>query len=237
MPQVVITRARLKFRGSELAEILAAAGSGVRSELLLEDNEHHLFGIFDIAAPGTGGLIIDLKSGRDASAEASPAIEHQMTLYAHLFQSAYGVLPEHVIVFSLQRGPAEIEVTSTSITALLAGIHNAQTLDSTTARPQADTCLFCARRMSCEPQWDAIGSWDRPDALEGTVGKIEYSSSGATALLIDGQWLTDIPVKALPTGAAPDQFARAIRDRRRDGSMPREWTTTSTTRIDIAPAP
>lgn len=160
-----------------------------------------------------------------------------MTFYAHLFLSVYGVLPEQVIVFSLQRGPAEIEVTLSSVTALLAGIHNAQTLISTTAQPQADTCRFCAKRMSCEPQWDAIGPWDRPDALEGTVGKIEYSSSGANALLIDGQWLTGIPVKALPPGAAPGQFARAIRIRRRGGSMSGEWTTTSTTRIHIAPAP
>jgi hypothetical protein len=237
MPQAVVTRARLKSRGSELAEILAAAGSGVRSELLLKDSEHHLFGILDVAAPGTGGLIIDLKSGQDASAEASPAIKHQMTFYAHLFHSAYGVLPEHVVVFSLQRGPAEIEVTSSSIAALLAGIRNAQTLDRTTAQPDADTCRFCPKRMSCEPQWEAIGSWDRPDALQGPVGRIEYSSSGATALLIDGQWLTGIPVKALPPGAAPGQFARAIRVRRRGGSMSREWTATSTTRIHLAPAP
>ncbi|MHA0111954.1 hypothetical protein ACXYUI_33555, partial [Klebsiella pneumoniae] len=73
----------------------------IRSELLLSDDRDHLFGILDIAAPGSGGFIIDLKTGRDASAESSPTLKHQMTFYAHLFRSAYGVLPEQVIVFSL----------------------------------------------------------------------------------------------------------------------------------------
>src|SRR5690606_13062530 len=87
MPQAIATRARLKSRGKELAEILARAEGEIRSELLLRDNDQHLFGILDIAAPGLDGLIIDLKTGRDASAAPSPAVEHQMTFYAHLFQA------------------------------------------------------------------------------------------------------------------------------------------------------
>lgn len=84
MPQAILTRARLKSRGTELAAIIASAGSAlrIRSELLLTDQDHHLFGILDITAPGAGGLIIDLKTGCGASAESSPAIEHQMTFYA-----------------------------------------------------------------------------------------------------------------------------------------------------------
>ncbi|MFZ8326799.1 hypothetical protein ACO1LK_13870, partial [Staphylococcus aureus] len=71
IPQALVTRARLKYRGKELAAILAGA-SAIRSELLLSDDRDHLFGILDIAAPGSGGFIIDLKTGRDASAESSP---------------------------------------------------------------------------------------------------------------------------------------------------------------------
>lgn len=236
MPQAVVTRARLKSRGKQLAAILAGASAAIHSELLLSDDRHHLFGVLDIAATGPAGLIIDLKTGRDAAAESSPAIEHQMIFYAHLFQSAYGVLPEHVIVFSLQRGALEIEATPSAIAALLDQIRAAQLTERSVARPGADTCRFCAKRMICQPHWDAVQDWDHPDAIEGAIGKIEQSSSGATALLIGGQWVTGIPPSVLSDGAAPGQYARAVRVRRRNDSTPEEWAANSSTRIRITPA-
>lgn len=238
MPQAVVTRARLKSRGKELAAILVGVGASaaIRSELLLSDDRHHLFGILDIAATGPGGFIIDLKTGRDASAESSPAIEHQMTFYAHLFQSAYDMLPEQVIVFSLQRGPVEIEVTPSAIAVLLDQVRAAQLTERTVARPEADTCRFCPKRMTCQPHWDAVQDWDHPDAIEGAIGNIEHSSSGAAALLIGGQWVTGIPASVLPDGAAPGQFARAVRVRRRNDTTPEEWAASSTTRIRIMAA-
>lgn len=235
IPQALVTRARLKYRGKELAAILAGA-SAIRSELLLSDDRDHLFGILDIAAPGSGGFIIDLKTGRDASAESSPTLKHQMTFYAHLFRSAYGVLPEQVIVFSLRRGPVEISVTASEIAALLDQVRAAQLTERTVARPEPDLCRFCAKRMTCQPHWDAVPVWDRTDAIEGTIGNVERSSSGATALLIDGRWVTGIPARVLPDGAAPGQFARAVRVRRLDDSTPEEWVASSSTRIRIMPA-
>lgn len=237
MPHAVVTRARLKSRGKELTAILAGAGVAIRSELLLSDDGHHLFGILDIAATGPGGFIIDLKTGRDASAESSPAIEHQMTFYAHLFQSAYGVLPEHVIVFSLQRGPVEIEVTPSAIAVLLDQVRAAQLTERTVARPDADTCRFCAKRMTCQPHWDALPAWEHADALEGEIRNIERSSSGTVALLIGGQWLTGISASSLPDGAAPGQFARAVRVRRHNDSMPGQWTADRSSHIQVVPAP
>ncbi|MGQ3505004.1 hypothetical protein ACT9SR_12855, partial [Enterococcus faecalis] len=84
--------------------------------------------------------------------------------------------------------------------------------------------------------WDAVPVWDRTDAIEGTIGNVERSSSGATALLIDGRWVTGIPARVLPDGAAPGQFARAVRVRRLDDSTPEEWVASSSTRIRIMPA-
>lgn len=238
MSRALITRARLKSRGRELSEILAGAGSGIRTELLLTDEDNHLFGILDVTAGGAEGLIIDLKTGREASAASSPAIKHQMTFYAHLFQGAFGAPPKHVIVFNLQEGLLEIEVTPSAITDLLGQIRAAQLTERTLARPQADTCRFCTKRMSCEPHWRAVAAWDPPDAVEGTIGGIERSSSGMVAMSIGGQWLTGIASHQLPDDAAPDRFARAVRVRRRsDGTITSEWAASSTTDIRILPAP
>ncbi|KIP90349.1 hypothetical protein RU09_11425 [Microbacterium sp. MEJ108Y] len=236
MPQGVVTRARLKIRAKELAATLSGANADVRSELLLSDESNHLFGILDIAGAGSDGFIIDLKTGRDASAEPSPAIEHQMTFYAHLFQASYGTFPKNVIVFSLQRGPTEIQVAPSAVATLLDQIRAAQLTERTDARPEAYTCRFCPKRMTCQPHWDEVPGWERPDAIEGAIGNIERSSSGTAALLIGGRWLTGIPEKALPDGTAPGKFARAVRVRRRNDSEPEEWAAGSTTLIRITHA-
>lgn len=236
MPQALVTRARLKSRGKELAAILSCAGADIRSELLLNDENNHLFGILDIAATGASGLVIDLKTGRDGSAEPSPTIEHQMTFYAHLFQATYGMRPEHVVIFSLQHGAAEIEVTSSMISVLLEQVRAARLSASAIARPQQDTCRFCPKRMTCQPHWDALPTWDRPDAIEGAISKIEHSSSGKTALRIGSQWLTGIPAISIPGGAEPGEFARVVHVRRRYERTPDEWAASSNTRIQIYPA-
>jgi len=238
MPQAVVTRARLKARAKELSAILSSAGSSVSSELLLADEENHFFGILDIVAPGPGpgGLIIDLKTGRDSSAAPSPAIEHQMLFYAHLFQATYGMPPARVIIFGLQRGPAEIEAAPTAITALLNQIRAAQLDESGMARPHVDACRYCPKRTTCEPHWDAVSAWDRPDAIEGMIRSVEYSSSGAAALLIGKQWLTGIPTSKLPGSVSPGQFARAVRVRRRNNNLPAEWAATSSTLISFEPS-
>lgn len=238
LPQAVITRARLKSRGKELSAILAGAGNGIRTELLLTDEGNHLFGILDVAAAGAGGLIIDLKTGREASSGPSQAIKHQLTFYAHLFQVALGVQPKHVIVFNLQQGPAEIEITPSAITNLLGQIRTAQHLARTLARPQPDVCRFCTKRMTCEPHWKAVAAWDSPDAIEGTIVGIERSNSGVVAVSIGGDWLTGIANSQLPAGAKPGEFVRAVRIRRRgDGTAPPEWAASSITDIRVLPAP
>ncbi|GAA2173479.1 hypothetical protein GCM10009784_07930 [Arthrobacter parietis] len=236
MPQALITRARLKSRGRELSVILAGAESGIRTELLLTDEANRLFGILDVTAGGAEGLIIDLKTGRDASVE-SPAVKHQMTFYAHLFQVAYGVPPKHVIVFNLRQGPAEVKVAPSTITDLLDQIRTAQLMKRTLARPEADVCRYCMKRMTCEPHWKAVTAWDPPDAIEGTVSRIERSSSGVTALRIGGQWLTGITDSQLPDDVMPGRFVRAVRIRRRnDGTTPEEWAASSITEIRSLPS-
>ncbi len=233
MPQAVVTRARLKSRGRELAELLTQASGEMHSELLLRDNDQRLFGILDIATSGPGGIIIDLKTGGDASAPSSSAIEHQMTFYTHLFRVAYGTLPERVIVFSLTRGPTEMRIAPSAISALLERIRDARLEDITTTRPDSEVCRFCPKRMVCQPHWDAVSAWDHADAIEGVISRIEVSSSGTAALLIGSQLLTGIPVNLIPEAAAPGQFARAVRIRRRGDREAEEWSASSNTSLLI----
>ncbi|AIF40725.1 hypothetical protein HX89_07000 [Dermacoccus nishinomiyaensis] len=236
MLQGIVTRARLQTRGQALSEILASAGSRPQSEVLLRDDDRGLFGILDIVAPEAGGLIIDLKTGgRKASAAISTEIDHQMTFYAHLFQANFGAFPERVLVFSLQRGLLEIPVTSSDIAPFLSKIHAAQTSERVTAYPQADVCRYCPKRVICEPHWDAISAWDDADAIEGEIAAIEHSSSGTAAVQIGGQWLTGISATILPSNLAPGQFARAVRVRRRSGSVSGDWSASSRSRLRILP--
>lgn len=237
MPHAIVTRARLKARGKELAEILGRASHrwGILSELMLVDKDEYLFGIVDLVAPGSGGLIIDLKTGRDASVPSSPAIAHQMRFYAHLFQATYGSPPQSAIVFSLQSGPVEIRVTTSEVTELLGGIRAARLIAGNIPRPDPVVCRFCPKRMICEPHWEVVSTWDRADAIEGEIVSIEQSTSGSVALRLESAWLTGIPSSTLPEGAAPGQFVRAVRIRRRDGA-PADWCATSSTRLAIVPA-
>jgi hypothetical protein len=235
MRQGIVIRARLQTRGQTLSEILASAGSRPQSEVLLRDDDRCLFGILDIVSPEAGGLIIDLKTGRNASAALSPAIYHQMTFYAHLFQANFGVFPERVLVFSLQRGLVEIPVISSGIAPFLSKIHAAQLSDRITAYPHADVCRYCPKRVRCEPHWDAISAWDDADAIEGEVAAIEHSSSGTAAVQIGGQWLTGISATLLPSNLAPGQFARAVRVRRRRGNASGDWSASSSSRLHVLP--
>lgn len=236
MRDAALTGARLGTRGKELAAILASVMGTVRSEVLLTDDDNHLFGILDIAAVGEKGLIIDLKTGRDAAADAAGAIEHQMTFYAHLYEASFGALPAHVIIFSLRRGAMKFQAAAADAANLLARVRAAQLQDTTAAVPHADTCKFCTKRMACEPQWDAVRTWDSPDAIEGTIARVERSSAGSVALLIDGRWLTGVPASVLPRDVAVGQTARAVRVRRRSTTPPEEWSATAWTAISTLPS-
>lgn len=231
MPQSAVTRARLKSRGAELARILEQVGGGVRSELLLRDDDRHLFGVLDIAGLGPRGLILDLKTGRDGTGTLSLAVKHQMTFYAHLYETSFGDLPERLVVFGLQRGAVDLSVTADGVSALLAAIRAAQESEEAEARPRDEACRYCPKRMTCQPHWDALSAWDSRDAVEGEISDIEHSTSGAAALLIDDQWVTGLPASLLPPQVEVGRRTRVIRVRRRGDSN--EWQAGRATKISV----
>lgn len=230
MPRATMTRARLKTRGIELAGILTSA-SAVLSEQLFVDETRNLFGIIDLVIPPPNGTIVDLKTGHLAAPEAAAAVKHQMTFYAHLYAEAYGQAPGRIITFSLRSGTNELSIDPSSVATLLDEIQAARTSSPDLAVPNEVVCRYCVRRMGCEPHWQDIQTWKTPDALEGALQRIEHASSGLTALLIGGQWLSGISASSLPNTMKTGAFVRAIRARQRQGGAHQEWIATTDTRI------
>lgn len=229
MPRATMTRARLKTRGIELAGILTSA-SAVLSEQLLVDETRNLFGIIDLVIPPPNGTIVDLKTGHLAAPTTDAAVRHQMTFYAHLYAEAYGQAPGRIITFSLRTGTNELSIDPSSVATLLDEIQAARTSSPELAVPNEVVCRYCVRRMECGPHWQDIQTWKTPDALEGTLQRIEHASSGLTALLIGEQWLSGISACALPNTMKPGAFVRAIGARQRLGGA-QEWIATPYTRI------
>lgn len=235
LPHAAATRSRLKYRSAQLVEILKSSGPSIRSELLLRDEAHHLFGILDIAGIAGDGHIIDLKTGRESARSLSNSAEYQLMFYAILFQSNYDRLPKRATIFNLWTGPIEIPVTPTSVEVFRSRILALQNSTATDARPAAGVCHFCPKRIECQPHWDAISTGESSDAIEGHINAVQHSDTGMTALQINGEWLVGVSSNMLPNGASPGQFVRVVRIRRQVGRSSTEWRTTRSTAIGISP--
>ena len=212
-----LTRARLAARAdqlsSELAE-LTAHGASIACEEVLTDPQRRLRGIPDITILGSRSAVIDFKTGRDATISLTDRIRLQLLIYAHLYRCAHGQLPETVEAFSLIHGPLRVSAESTSVEAVLDAITEARTQDPELARPSPAVCRFCSRRFVCEPHWNALPTWEMPDALEGRITQIEHARSGTVALLVEAasgsQWITHIPCDRIPTEAEVGSYVRII---------------------------
>jgi len=212
-----LTRARLAARAdqlsSELAE-LTAHGASIACEEVLTDPQRRLRGIPDITILGSRSAVIDFKTGRDATISLTDRIRLQLLIYAHLYRCAHGQLPEIVEAFSLIHGPLRVSTESTSVEAVLDAITEARAQDPELARPSPAVCRFCSRRFVCEPHWNALPTWEVPDALEGLITQIEHARSGAVGLLVEAvsgsHWVTHIPRDRIPIEAGVGSCVRII---------------------------
>lgn len=212
-----LTRARLAARADQLFSELAeftTHGASIACEVALSDPERHLRGIPDITIHGLRSAVIDFKTGRDATASLTERIRVQLLMYAHLCRCVHGRLPEIVEAFRLIHGPLRVSAESTSVEAVLNTITEARTQDPELARPSPAVCKFCSRRFVCEPHWNAVPTWDVPDALEGRITQIEHARSGAVGLLVEAgsgsQWITHIPRDRIPAKAEVGSYVRII---------------------------
>jgi hypothetical protein len=212
-----MTRARLTARADELAAELTeltSGGASITCEEPLSDPQRRLRGIPDIAVHGPRSAVIDFKTGRDATASLTERIRFQLLIYAHLYKCAHGRLPEIVEAFSFIHGPLKVLTDSSSVEEALNAITEARAQDPELARPAQAVCTFCTRRFVCEPHWDAVPTWDMPDAVEGRIVQIAHAKTGAVALLAEtnlgSHWITNIPHDRLPAQAHVGSYVRVI---------------------------
>jgi hypothetical protein len=218
-----MTRARLAARAGQLAAELTeltSGGASIACEQPLSDPQRHLRGIPDVAVHGRRSAVIDFKTGRDATVPLTERVRLQLLIYAHLYKCAHGQLPEIVEAFSLIHGPLRVSADGASVEATLNAIAEARSQDPELAHPSPAVCTFCARRFVCEPHWNAVPTWDAPDALEGRIVQAQYAKTGAVALLIETnagtQWITHIPRDRLPAHAEAGSYVRVIHAHRKN---------------------
>ncbi|MCV7155019.1 PD-(D/E)XK nuclease family protein [Mycobacterium pyrenivorans] len=193
------TRARLLARASQLAERLHQ-GSRVISEEELRDPRRALLGTPDIVVIGQdGAIVIDLKTPTARDASIPPWIDFQLTIYAHLVQHEYGVLPRRAEVFRLNKGLMPIGVSQSSVAAALDLVEYARQADRSVATPSLETCRYCRRRIDCESHWDAAPAWTSSDCAEGAIERIERAANGVTAILLRSEvgthWVSGVPTE------------------------------------------
>ena len=241
-----MTRARLAARAGQLAAELTEltpGGASIACEQPLSDPERRLRGIPDVAVHGRRSAVIDFKTGRDATVPLPERVRLQLLIYAHLYRCVYGQLPEIVEAFSLIHGPLRMSADGASVEATLNAITEARAQDPELARPSPTACAFCARRFVCEPHWNAVPTWDAPDALEGRIAQVEHAKTGAIALSIETdagtQWVTHIPHDRLPAHAEVGSYLRIIHVYRKNTNDPEasgwEWRAGRLVDIRICP--
>ena len=210
------TRARLLSRSRELTDLLVG-GEDVRCEEELQDLPRALRGTPDIVVLRTNdAVVIDMKTQTLKEESLPPWIVFQLTIYAHLVQHTFGVFPNQVEVFSLNRGRLPVVVTPTSLETALAVVANARAADTSIAHPALDTCRYCRRRLDCRPHWDAATLWPRADCVEGTIERMERAANATAAVLVrtqtGGHWVSAIPSGLVTASAgAHVRFVRLYR--------------------------
>lgn len=209
-----VSRARLVARGMSLVELIGdRTPEQVLSEVELQDVDLRLRGQLDLLLLGDEIVVVDLKTQTLLEEELPEWAQFQLTIYAHLIEKTYGVLPARAEAFSLNRGRIEVPITEMSLQTTLAALASARAADPSHANPSPEVCLFCDRRLGCKPHWEVAMSWPNPDAVTGEVVRLEEAASGVCALLLDTPtgpaWASGIPIALL--NAVPGQQVRLIR--------------------------
>lgn len=233
LPNLAQTRKRLELRVPALVEVIESAGAPARisSEVLVRDDGERLFGYVDIAVRGTTDLVIDLKTDEGFESNHEGAIpdryRRQLLLYAHLMESTYGRPPTRAVLFTLRRGPIEIEVSPTRVSAELMRAVAARDLVDRPASPAPSVCRFCRRRVECEPQWEAVSTWDHPDALRGTIERLEFAQNGVVTIGVLDKGVLQV-IRQLSATSVPDELTvgdrvAVLRVRASGGASPTDW--------------
>ncbi|WP_082734198.1 PD-(D/E)XK nuclease family protein [Microbacterium hominis] len=234
LPNSVMTRARLRSRGPELAAVLKSVGITARSEVFLRDDVSMLYGQLDVVADDSrGGAVVDLKTGNDTDSER---VRTQLLIYAALLKNETGHLPT-LVAFSLVHGPVPIEFSQADVDDVFARVETARGQRGLEV-PNPAGCKYCRRRHVCEPHWSAATTWAEPDCVEGRISKVETAAGGLTAVRVSTaageQWVTGL----VPPGQHSLARGRTIRVTEaagRGAGAEREWRANRSTRASVLP--
>lgn len=217
------TEARLLVKAPALGALLrkeAGPGGVVHSEHTLYDHSRKLWGTVDVLVTrdGTVPLLLDLKTGQGFGKGDVPLhVTSQLTFYAGLVEYEYGELPRLTAAFTLRRGSISIPIATGDICQLHRRLEEARegwAQHIRPALPEPVNCRYCRRRFSCEAHWQALDTWEGPDALEGVILQVEIADSSRAAVLlrtsIGDRWISGVPAAAVRAASA-GQRLRAVR--------------------------
>lgn len=184
----VIRRAMRLLQRADLAP-MKSAGSSV--ERLLHDPESGVSGRPDRVEQQQGELcVVDLKTGL-GQAEPTSKQRRQLLIYAFLVFKTSARWPTHIAIENASGRRWQERVKVDEAIHLVSTISEARTrfnegagskAPSQMARPDANTCRWCAYRAVCDPYWKALTmDWDH-GSVAGQVDAIE--SVGVAAILI-----------------------------------------------------
>lgn len=235
LPDSVMTRARLRSRGPELAAVLKSAGITARSEVFLQDDVSMFYGQLDVVVDDPrGGAVVDLKTGNDTNSEG---VRTQLLIYAALFKQETGHYPTTLVAFSLLHGPVPIEFSQADVDDVFARVEVARGQRGL-AVPDPAGCKYCRRRLICEPHWSAATTWVEPDCVEGAISKVETAAGGLTAVRVSTaageQWVTGL-APPRPHGLTTGHTIRVTEVAGRGAGAEREWRANRSTRASVLP--
>lgn len=145
-------------------------------ERYLEDKPTRLCGTPDRVEIRHGRIrVVDLKSGV-AQAGVSAEQQRQLLIYAHLVLTAYGSLPNDVVIQDVRGREEKSEVERDQVEQTVVQVSEAidsfnEMLDAghVDARPSPETCLWCPFRVVCADYWESRNdAWPRLD-VRGVV--------------------------------------------------------------------
>jgi RecB family exonuclease len=194
-PGYQLTRSRTLRRAAKLA---AQSRSRLESpttsggiEVSMTDPGSILVGRADrLDRAGGSTRVVDLKSGMSQTEPRSDQLR-QLLLYAVLVQRTTGEWPSEIavenasgeqFVLPLNRNDAE-SALATVLDAVSDFNLSAQAAGSFDARPDADTCRWCAYRVACGPYWAALrADWGHASVL-GSIISSGPDDEGAHAMI------------------------------------------------------
>lgn len=195
-PGFATIQERLVIEAQRLAAGLSESPAGERwVERSLSCGDPPMRGSPDLVEIESGGArVIEFKSGRVESADASPDGRYglQVLLYAAMVRET-GHLVGGGEIRPLGRSRFAVEVSEDSIDAARAvaraavGEFNAAIEagdPARLARPSDRSCGYCPHTLRCPALWqgDGSASLDEMQILEGAVVRLQRSHSGSTAV-------------------------------------------------------